>query len=102
MEKLPHLKLHYHLRKAMYVLTDIIILIYHQEAWSRLAKESSIPTGKENSIPTEPRVGKRNTERKRRADAKLNSGSHDLQKKNQHPTFSSNSKDILQPQMLIF
>lgn len=35
----------------MYVLIDIIILIYHQEAWSRLAKESS--------IPTEPPVGKK-------------------------------------------
>lgn len=94
MEKPSHLKLHYYLRQAMYVLIDIIILIYHQEAWSRLAKESR--------IPTEPPVGKRNTERKRKADTKLNSGSHDLQKKNQHPTSSSNSKHILQPQMLIF
>lgn len=41
----------------MYVLIDIIILIYHWAAWSRLL-------AKVTNIPTEPPVWQRNTERK--------------------------------------
>lgn len=76
---------------AMYVLIDIIILIHHQEACSRLAKNAGSQLnhqcGKEIQI--------------KKGEQMLSlTVSQDL--KNQHPLFSSNSKQTLQSQELIF